>query len=125
MVRYFSNLEGAAFVSLTTYRKSGDGVSSPLLFVDVGDKLILYTNHDSGKVKRIRNNGDVQVAPCKANGELTGSALSARARIVTDPVEDKQALAAVIAKHTFIIRMFELINGLRGKKMVRIAVESI
>lgn len=125
MSNYFSNLDESRFVSLTTYRKSGEAISSPLLYFKAGQKLVIYTNLDSGKVKRIRNNGKVQVAPCKVNGEVTGNYIDARARIITDPEEDKQGLAAIMGKHPFVINAFEIINRLRGKKMVRIAVEPV
>ena len=60
------------YVLLTTFRKDGRAVSTPLWVVPDGAGLGFWTVADSGKVKRIRNSGRVTVAPCDMRGNPTG-----------------------------------------------------
>lgn len=71
------------FINLTTFRKSGAGVVTPVWFVLVGDKLYGTTQPQTGKVKRIRNNAAVTFAPSTYNGKPLGEAFSGKARILT------------------------------------------
>jgi len=59
-----SEIAGQKYISLTTFRKSGAGVRTPLWFAEADGKLCFMTRNDSGKYKRIRNNSKVLVAPC-------------------------------------------------------------
>ena len=52
----FQNLNGHQYMALTTYRRSGAGVPTPVWFAQDGDRLFIVTQDGSGKVKRIRNN---------------------------------------------------------------------
>jgi PPOX class probable F420-dependent enzyme len=47
------------------------------------EKVYVYSTFDSGKAKRIRNNGRVRVAPCDVRGKLLGEWVEARAEVVT------------------------------------------
>jgi PPOX class probable F420-dependent enzyme len=71
------------YVLLTTYRKDGRAVPTPLWVVPDGDGLAVWTPTDSGKVKRIRNAGRVTVAACNFRGEPRGEAVEAVARVGT------------------------------------------
>jgi uncharacterized protein len=79
------------YLSLETFKKSGESVRTPIWFaadprvgVDSGAaKLYIYTIGDTGKVKRIRNNSRVRVAPCDMRGKVLGEWVDARAEIVT------------------------------------------
>ncbi len=87
----FGAFDGKKYLNLETYRKNGAGVRTPVWFaadpstnLDSPDaKLIVYTTGDSGKVKRIRNNGRVKIAPCNSRGGLLGEWVGAQAEIVT------------------------------------------
>jgi PPOX class probable F420-dependent enzyme len=57
-------------------------VRTPVWFVENSDKLYLFTNPKSGKVKRIRNNPRVRIAPCTMRGRVTGPEFEATARIL-------------------------------------------
>jgi uncharacterized protein len=84
-------LEGKRYLSLETYRKSGTGVRTPVWFavkptnapVSNPRKLYVYTATDSGKAKRIRQNGVVKIAPCDARGNVLGQWIHAHAEIVS------------------------------------------
>ena len=60
----FKASERAKYLSLETFRKSGQGVPTPVWFVQDGPALYISTEGSSGKVKRIRNNARVRIAPC-------------------------------------------------------------
>ncbi|HVS88581.1 MAG TPA: PPOX class F420-dependent oxidoreductase [Candidatus Acidoferrum sp.] len=87
----FAAFAGHKYLNLETFKKSGEGVKTPVWFaadpsasLDSSEaKLYVYTIGASGKVKRIRNNGRVRIAPCNARGGLRGEWVNARAEIVT------------------------------------------
>jgi uncharacterized protein len=65
------------YVSLTTYRKDGTPVTTPVWHVPHGAELWIVTEAGSGKVKRIRNNPQVRVVPCSVRGTVAPDAPSA------------------------------------------------
>jgi hypothetical protein len=81
-MNYFSNLTNHQFISLTTFRKSGAAVATPVWFALDGNRLVMTTDATSGKVKRIHNNSRVEVAPSDMRGKVLGDAVSAQARIL-------------------------------------------
>ena len=68
---------GASYVSLTTFRKDGTGVSTPVWFAEDGGELFIWTLSDSWKVKRLRNDSRVVVTVCDARGRIADGAVSA------------------------------------------------
>ncbi len=70
------------YVLLTTYRKDGRAVATPVWVVGDGDALAVWTVTDSGKVKRIRRSGEVLVAPCDIRGNQHGEAVRGLATVV-------------------------------------------
>ena len=87
----FAAFAGHKYLNLETFKKSGDGVKTPVWFAadpktDLASseaRLYAYTIGNSGKVKRIRNNGRVRIAPCDMRGNLLGEWVEARAEIVS------------------------------------------
>ncbi len=87
----FAAFAGHRYLNLETFKKSGEGVKTPVWFaaeplarLDSSDaKLYVYTIGVSGKVKRIRNNRRVRIAPCSLRGGVLGDWVDARAEIVT------------------------------------------
>jgi uncharacterized protein len=75
------------YLNLETYRRSGEGVKTPVWFVQDGVVLYVQTMANSGKVKRIHHNNAVNVVPCKMDGTPVGGWQPARAvEIVDDSV---------------------------------------
>jgi PPOX class probable F420-dependent enzyme len=66
-----------SYVSLTTYRKDGTAVATPVWFVVDGPELLVISNADAWKVKRIRNNSHVTVTVCDFRGRVAPGAASA------------------------------------------------
>lgn len=87
----FAGFAEQKYLNLETFKKSGEGVRTPVWFaedpsarLDSADaKLYVYTIGVSGKVKRIRNNSGVKIAPCKASGKVTGDWVPACAEILS------------------------------------------
>ncbi|HVB10026.1 MAG TPA: PPOX class F420-dependent oxidoreductase [Bacillota bacterium] len=71
------------YISLTTRRRDGALVSTPVWVVsDDGRRLLVNTRADSGKVKRIRRDGRVLVAACDLRGRERGPRMEATARLL-------------------------------------------
>jgi len=81
-----SALRAQKYISLTTFRKTGAGVATPVWFGEDDGKLYLMTMSNSGKAKRIRNNPQVRLRPCTVRGKVTGPDFAATARLL--PKED-------------------------------------
>jgi PPOX class probable F420-dependent enzyme len=87
----FAHFDEHKYLNLETFKKSGDGVKTPVWFaadpaVNLASsdaKLYLYTIGVSGKVKRVRNNPRVRIAPCDVRGNVLGEWVEARAEIVS------------------------------------------
>ena len=81
-------LETAKYVSLITFRKSGEPVRSPVWFVQFGENPNSYgviTETDAGKVKRIRANSKIEIQVCDIKGwvDMDAQKFSGVAHLVT------------------------------------------
>ncbi len=77
----FDALGGERYVRLSTFRKSGAAVPTPVWFARLGENLYVVTGRNTGKVKRIRNNPDVTLAPSDFGGRPKASG--------EDPIRDR------------------------------------
>jgi len=79
------------YINLTTFRKNGKAVPTPVWFVIQDNKLYVYTYGTSGKAKRIRANGKAQIAPSDWRGNPLAAFVPARARVIPqdDPIWEK------------------------------------
>ena len=91
-------IQGQKYISLTTFRKNGVGVATPVWFGEDDSKLYVMTRSDMGKTKRIRNNPQVRVAPCTIRGKVTGPEFPATARILP-PEEHAHARQTIDRKY--------------------------
>jgi uncharacterized protein len=70
------------YISLVTFKRSGDRVATPIWFAVDGQKLYAYSERDAGKMKRIRNNASIEVAVCRYNGAVLGPFVGATAKLL-------------------------------------------
>ena len=91
-------IQGQKYISLTTFRKSGVGVPTPVWFGEEDGKLYVMTRGTMGKTKRIRNNPQVKVAPSTIRGKVTGPEFTATARILP-PGEHRRARQSINRKY--------------------------
>jgi hypothetical protein len=108
----------APYVALTTFRRDGRAVTTPVwAAVDEG-LLYLFTNAGAGKVKRLRRSSRATVAPCTATGRITGDTIDAEARIL--PADHMPRVwRLLIARHGLLARAFALYDAVRP--LVRLA----
>ena len=89
MASYFTQFKGHKYLNLETYRKTGEAVKTPVWFVQEENTLYVRTLDGSGKVKRIRNNRSIRVAPCSVNGNVLGEWETAVATMVEGAEADR------------------------------------
>jgi PPOX class probable F420-dependent enzyme len=82
------DLKGHKYCVLVSYRKNGQAMPSPVWFGTANGKLYFLTSPDGFKVKRIRNNPEVRVAPCTSRGKPVGPPFLGKARVVSDDEVD-------------------------------------
>ncbi len=82
MTSTVETLGSAPYVLVTSFRKDGRAVGTPVWVVRDGDAIAIWTVRDSGKVKRIRRDGSVLVGPCDLRGRLTGDQVPGHATIL-------------------------------------------
>jgi uncharacterized protein len=111
------NIQGQKYVSLTTFRKNGDPVRTPVWFGEQNGKLYIMTRPDSGKCKRIRNNPAVQVAPCTLRGKITGPEFAGTARVL--PEQDWTSARESVRRKYWLAR----ISLLWSKQNVYLEIE--
>jgi uncharacterized protein len=108
------------YISLETFKKNGDGVRTPVWFVLHDDALYVYTEADSWKVKRIRNNPRVRVAICNVRGTVKGEWLAASASIVDG---DERRMADTLLNRRYLLkRLFNVLTRINrhDRAMIRI-----
>jgi uncharacterized protein len=81
------------YISLTTYKRDGTAVATPVWFVQQGTRLLVMTDGASGKVKRLRHNPAVRVALCTASGRLRSRLVAGAAEVLPESeVRDAERL---------------------------------
>ena len=121
----FPNLDAANVAILTTFKRDGRAVPTPVWYVRRGDRLIVATHRAAGKLKRVRAGAKdaqdapgarVLVAPGTYSGKSTGDAREGYARVV-GPGEASAALAEVRARYGVLGRLLFGLNSLRRKPL--------
>ncbi len=105
----FSVVKGQKYMSLTTFRKSEKPVPTPVWFVEKNDKLCVWTQLNSGKVKRLRHDSRVTLAPCTMGGKVIGPTVEGIARLVS-PQEKEEVRLLLQAKYGWMQRLFSFIH---------------
>ena len=98
-----NQIQGQKYILLSTFRRNGQAVSTPLWFAERDDKIIFSTRNDSGKYKRLRNNSKVTVAPCNIRGKITGPQFAGTARVL--PVEQWPEAKRILDRKYWLRRL--------------------
>jgi PPOX class probable F420-dependent enzyme len=118
-------LAAGKYLLITSYRKNGTPVATPVWVVRDGDTLGVWTAADSWKVKRIRARGDVLVGPCDLRGRPTGKQIPATAEIC-DPETTARYRTLIARKYGLTGRLTllgsRLRRGLDGTVGIRITL---
>jgi PPOX class probable F420-dependent enzyme len=118
-------LAAERYVVLTTFRRDGRAVPTPIWVAGDGDELVLWSERKAGKVKRIRNSGRVEVQACDVRGKKThGAKVTGEARLL-DPDGTERARRAIARKYGVVGRVTMFFSKLRGPadRTVGIAVK--
>ena len=87
-----------------------------------GERLFALTDLHSAKVRRMRHDPRVLVAPCRANGKLRGEPLPARAEVLTDIADLERVQGLLIGRYKISYRLvmsvYRLGRRLRGRSSV-------
>ncbi len=103
-------------VLLTTFKRDGTAVSTPVWWVDMGDGTFgFWTSSASGKAKRLAHTSRVTVQPCNQRGVIKpgSSATEATARLVTG-AEHEAIRQRVIAKYGFMTKVTKVLAKIGG-----------
>ncbi|GIF24778.1 PPOX class probable F420-dependent enzyme [Actinoplanes tereljensis] len=100
------------YVLLTTFRRDGRAVATPIWVMPDGDGVAFWTVRDSGKVKRIRNSGRVTLTACDMRGNPRGEAIEATARL-GEPTDRPRVGKALMKKYGLMGRLTYLGSRLR------------
>lgn len=107
------DIQKAQFISLETYRKNGQAMPTPVWFVEKDGVLYVKTQIGAGKAKRIKNNGNVRIAPCDVRGNVQGGWANAQARLLPIAPEPKEILSLWTKKYGLMNTIFEVRQKLK------------
>jgi uncharacterized protein len=107
-----SELAKEEFVSITTFKRDGTPVSTPVWVAGQNGNLLVISEADTWKVKRIRRDSHVRVAPCNARGALRGEPVDAEAMLETDTAPVEKLLAG---KYGWKYRAYKRFSALARK----------
>jgi PPOX class probable F420-dependent enzyme len=102
----FESLSGHRYCLLTTFRKSGEPIPTPVWFGLADGKVYLRSEAAVGKVKRIRSNPRVRIAPSTLRGKPLGPPAEGRARVLA-PDESERAERAIAANYGLFRKLYE------------------
>jgi uncharacterized protein len=114
---------GHHYVSVETFRKSGVGVRTPVWFAEKNGALYIYTLENSGKVKRLRYNRKVRIAPCDMRGNLLGEWIDGEARFLEAP--ETQTADELLSRKYRMKRLFDWTSRLRRVRRVYLALKPV
>lgn len=102
------------FLLLTTFRRTGAPVATPVWACREGNEITVWTERNAGKVKRIRNNPRVELAACDLRGRNThGDTVSGTARVLDEQASER-VRRSLADKYGLIGRLTMFFSRLRG-----------
>ena len=120
------DLEKAPCIALTTFRKTGQPVMTPVWFAISSDTIYVETHAGAGKLKRLARTARVTFAACTFSGKVTGSVvMTGRARILIEPEKSKAASAALSGKYGVMRSIHHSLRNARCVLQRKPQVESV
>jgi PPOX class probable F420-dependent enzyme len=106
------------YLSVTSFKRDGTGVATPVWFVAENGHLLVETDAGSFKAKRMRRNPKVTVAPCTASGRLRGDPVEARAEFL--PEGERARVERLMARkyrvdRILVLPIYRAVQRLRGR----------
>ena len=120
----FGEFDGRRHCLVVTYRRSGEAVPTPVWFGIADGRIYFRSEERVGKIKRIRANDRVLVAPCDGRGKPLGSGVEAHARVLPAE-EEERAETAIQSNFGLGRRMYEGVAMSAGPKGVYVEVSAV
>jgi PPOX class probable F420-dependent enzyme len=110
-------LGSAKYISVTTFRKDGTPVATPVWLVREGASLMVITDPTSGKAKRLRNNPAVLVSPCDMRGRVKPGAIAVPGTVTfQDEAGTKRAMDLISKRYGLMGRIITWMNERKARK---------
>jgi len=109
------------YLNLESFKRDGTPVQTPVWFAEEQGVLYVYTLANAGKVKRIRRNARIRIAPCTMRGKVTGPWVEAEATLV-DATTATHGHALLRHKYGWMKGIGDLFSRLRHRERVVIAI---
>ena len=122
MAPTFDEIAKARYILLTTFTKDGKPKPTAIWAAPDGDRLLVMSEEDSWKVKRIRNTPRVTIAPCDRSGNPKGEAVEATAAIL-DKSANGATYDAIGNRYGLIGKTFNVFSKLRGGMKNNVTIE--
>jgi PPOX class probable F420-dependent enzyme len=116
-------LDREPYINLATFRRSGVAVETPVWFAAHQGRFYVFSEGDAGKVKRLRANPAIRVAPCSVRGRRKGDWIEGRARLVQDRAAIAAAYGALRRKYGWQMRVTDFFSRLTGRLATRAMLE--
>lgn len=116
-----ARFRGEKYINLESRKRNGETVKTPVWFVEFQDQLSFFTGASAGKVKRIRRNPQVRVAPCTARGQLKGEWIEGQARMATE-AEATQIEQLLGKKYGLLKKLIDLMRRVQKGRSVHFLV---
>ena len=124
MNKNYNNLETfekAKYINIQTYKKTGQPISTPVWFIIKDNKIFFRTSHNSGKIKRIRNNNNVKFALCDIRGKIKGEWYEGIAKIEND--SDNSILFQINKKYGLSSRLMKIFYKIKKIDIVILSIK--
>jgi hypothetical protein len=108
-------LDREVYISLATFRRSGREVATPVWFAAGDGKIYVFSEGTAGKVKRLRNDARIRIAPCNVRGTVRGAWIDGSGRRVDDPELVEGAYRALLRKYGWQMRIANFFSRLAGR----------
>ena len=110
------------YLSITTFKRDGTGVATPVWFVSDGSRLFAFTDLHSAKIRRIRRDPHVLVASCRPDGKLRREPVAGHAEVLTATADLERVRTLLLARYNVSYRVvmfiYRLGRHVRGKQSV-------
>ena len=120
MVDAVADLGAQKFVSLTTYKRSGEAVATPMWVAEQDGRLAFWTPSDSWKGKRARRDPRVSIAPCSRTGSVPAGAprASGHAEVLDDDADVRRVRAVIKRKYGLVFHVVTVVERVmrRGRE---------
>ena len=104
------------YVSLTTFRRSGEPVDTPVWIARDGDELVVVTVDPSGKLRRLAHSPRVELRPCDVRGRIPdGAPTYAGTAVVDRTPSGVAAVKRAIGRKYVLARLGDLVAGVTDR----------